>query len=379
MKRPARVVVITGAPAGVGRAAARRFAKRRAHVGLVARDADRLTSTKRDVEQAGGRAVIVPADVADPAQVEAAATDVEKAFGPIDVWVNNAMASVFAPVKEITASEFKRVIEVTFLGCVYGTQAALRRMLPRDSGVIVQVGSALAYRGIPLQAPYCAAKHALQGFCDSLWSELLHDGSHVRVTMVQMPALNTPQFDWVRSRLPRRAQPVPPIYQPGVAAEAIVWASETNRREIFVGLPVISTIWADRIAPRLLDRYLATNGYDLQQTNEPDDPTRDDNLWRPVAGDPGPHGRFDMRSRRSSPAFWMARHRRVVAGAVTIGAAATALMLRRRNGSAHLGPGTAPSSRAPHQSHRPHDRASKEHGGGRGGEAAASEWWQGPK
>jgi NAD(P)-dependent dehydrogenase (short-subunit alcohol dehydrogenase family) len=328
------VVVVTGASGGVGRAVARAFGKRRAAVGLLARGRAGLEGAVRDVEEAGGRAVAIETDVADPDQVEAAAQRIEQAFGPIDVWVNNAMTSVFSPVKETPPEEFKRVTEVTYLGVVYGTLAALRRMLPRDEGSIVQVGSALAYRGIPLQAPYCAAKHAIQGFCDSLRSELLHDGSRVRLTMVQLPAMNTPQFDWVRSRLPRRAQPVPPIFRPEVAARAIVWASEHDRREIYVGAPTLEAILGNKIFPGAGDRYLARTGYAAQQTSEPEDPNRDDNLFHPVDDerDYGAHGRFDDRARGWSWQLWLTEHRReaaVAALAVSIGAGALA---SRRHG-----------------------------------------------
>ncbi|MCA1852462.1 MAG: SDR family NAD(P)-dependent oxidoreductase [Beggiatoa sp.] len=213
------------------------------------------------------------------------------------------MTSVFAPVKETTAHEFKRVMDVTFLGYVHGTQAALRRMLPRDSGVIVQVGSALAYRGIPLQAAYCAAKHAIQGFCDSLWAELIHDRSRVRMTMVQLPALNTPQFEWVKSRLARKAQPVPPLYQPEVAADAIVWAAHHAEREVWVGAPTVKAILADRTMPGRADRWLAQRGYESQLTREPEDPVRPDNLWNAVPGVYGAHGRFGGIARRSSLQF----------------------------------------------------------------------------
>src|SRR5437773_605897 len=235
MKEKPEVIVITGASAGVGRATVQAFARRGAQLGLIARGPDGLEAARKEVDQLGGSALVFAIDVADAEKVEEAAARVEEAFGPIDIWVNNAMVSVFSPIKEMTADEFRRVTEVTYLGVVYGTLSALRRMLPRDRGSIVQVGSALAYRGIPLQAAYCGAKHAIQGFCDSLRAELLHDRSGVRVTMVQLPAMNTPQFEWVKSRLRNRAQPVPPIYQPEVAARAIVWASEHDRREIYVG------------------------------------------------------------------------------------------------------------------------------------------------
>src|SRR5881227_4070516 len=259
------VVVITGASAGLGRATARAFAREGAHIGLLARGRDGLEGARRDVESLGGRALVLPTDVADAEQVERAAEAVEREFGPIDIWVNNAMVSVFSPVKEMEPEEYKRVTEVTYLGVVYGTLAALKRMLPRDRGVIVQVGSALAYRSIPLQSAYCAAKHAIQGFVDSLRCELLHDKSNVRVMMVQLPAMNTPQFSWVKSRLPRKSQPVPPIYQPEIAAEAIVYASHHPRREIYVGMPTVGAITVNKVVPGLLDQYLARFGYDSQQ------------------------------------------------------------------------------------------------------------------
>jgi NAD(P)-dependent dehydrogenase (short-subunit alcohol dehydrogenase family) len=302
------VVVVTGASAGVGRATVRAFARHGADVGLIARGVDGLEAARREVEALGRRALVVPTDVADAPQVESAADQIERQLGPVDVWVNNAMASVFSPVKKMTADEIRRVTEVTYLGVAYGTLAALKRMLPRDRGTIVQVGSALAYRGIPLQSAYCGAKHAIQGFTESLRCELLHDGSHVHVTMVQLPAMNTPQFDWVRSRLPRRPQPVPPIYDPEIAADAIVWAASARRREMSVGGPTVAAIWGNKIAPGLLDRYLARTGYDAQQTDEPADPYRPDNLWRPLPGDHGAHGRFGSRSSHSSPLTWANEH-----------------------------------------------------------------------
>jgi NAD(P)-dependent dehydrogenase (short-subunit alcohol dehydrogenase family) len=322
------VVVITGASAGVGRALARAYGARGARIGLIARGREALDATRREIESLGGEAIVCVADVADGEQVEAAAHSIEQTFGVPDIWINNAMASVLSPVKEMTVDEFRRVTEVTYLGVVHGTLAAMRRMLPRDSGSIVQVGSALAYRGIPLQSAYCAAKHAVQGFCDSLRAELLHDGSHVTLTMVQLPALNTPQFDWVKSRLPNRAQPVPPIFQPEVAANAIVWAAESGRREVWVGLPTVQAILGDRIAPGLLDRVLARIGYDSQQTNEPEDPTRPDNLWAPVEGDRGAHGRFDARAKPVSLQAWSTQHRRELAAAVGMAAFAIGVMRR---------------------------------------------------
>jgi short-subunit dehydrogenase len=321
--------VITGASAGVGRATAAAFAKQRASIGLIARGRAGLEGAQREVESLGARASSVVADVSDASQVEAAASEIERQLGPIDVWVNNAMTSVFSPIREMTADEFRRVTEVTYLGVVHGTLSALRRMLPRNRGSIVQVGSALAYRGIPLQAAYCAAKHAIQGFCDSLRAELLHDGSGVRVTMVQLPAMNTPQFDWSKSRLRNRAQPVPPIYQPDVAADAIVWASQHDRREVYVGVSTDLAIIGNKAAPGFGDWYLARYGYESQQTNEPEDPARPDNLWHPVDSDRdfGAHGRFGARARRRSWQMWLTEHR----SAAIVGAlAATASIVAAR-------------------------------------------------
>jgi NAD(P)-dependent dehydrogenase (short-subunit alcohol dehydrogenase family) len=296
----AKTVVITGASAGVGRATVRKFAANGYNIGLVARGEDGLEEAADDVRRAGGRPLVLTCDVADAEAVEAAAARAERELGPIDIWVNNAMASVFSPVMEMKAEEYRRVTEVTYLGYVYGTLAALRRMKPRNRGTIVQVGSALAYRSIPLQSAYCAAKHAIVGFTESLRCELIHDKSHVHVTMVHMPALNTPQFDWVLSRLDRRAQPVPPIYQPEIAAEAIYFAAHHRRRELWVGGPTVKAIVAEKIFPGLLDRILAKRGYSGQQTSEPTRPNRPNNLWNPVdaggRGDFGAHGAFDDRA-----------------------------------------------------------------------------------
>jgi NAD(P)-dependent dehydrogenase (short-subunit alcohol dehydrogenase family) len=300
-----QIVVVTGASAGVGRATVRAFAKDGCDVALLARGIDGLEGAAREVEGLGGRALVLPTDVSDAAQVEAAADRIERELGPIDVWVNNAMVSVFSPVKSLRPEEVERVTDVTYLGVVYGTLAALKRMLPRDRGVIVQVGSALAYRGIPLQAAYCGAKHAIQGFTESLRCELLHDASKVHVTMVQLPAMNTPQFDWVKSRLPREPQPVPPIYEPEIAADAIVWATTRHRREISIGAPTAIAIWGNKFAAGLADRYLARTGYDSQQTDQPADPDRPNNLWVPLAGDHGAHGRFGSRSSDFSPQTWL--------------------------------------------------------------------------
>lgn len=305
-------VVVTGSSAGLGRAIAREFGKHGAQVALLARGVDGLEGAKREVEAAGGKALVLPTDVADSAKVEEAAVGVEKEFGPIDIWINNAMASVFSPVKEMKPEEYKRVTEVTYLGVVYGTLAALKRMLPRDRGTIVQVGSALAYRSIPLQSAYCAAKHAIAGFTDSLRCELIHDQSKIRLTMVQMPALNTPQFGWVKSRLKNKAQPVPPIFQPEVGARAIYWAAHRHRREVWVGAPTVEAIVANKIAPGLLDRYLGRTGYDSQQTSEPEDPNRPNNLWEPVAGAHRTHGAFDSRAHERSSELLLDLHRKWV-------------------------------------------------------------------
>ena len=302
-------VVITGASAGLGRAIAHKFGSRGARIGLLARGREGLEAAKKEVESLGGTAIVLQADVADARAVESAAAAVEAEFGPIDIWVNNAMTSVFSPVKKMKPEEYKRVTEVTYLGVVYGTLAALKRMLPRDRGTIVQIGSALAYRSIPLQSAYCAAKHAIAGFTDSLRCELLHDKSKIRLTMVQMPALNTPQFDWVKSKLRHKAQPVPPIFQPEVGAEAVYWAAHHNRREVFVGGPTVEAIVGQKIVPGLLDRYLGRTGYASQQTAEAENPDRPDNLWKPVPGDHGTHGRFDDRAHRHSPEVWAELHR----------------------------------------------------------------------
>jgi short-subunit dehydrogenase len=330
--RGPEVVVITEASAGVGRATAQAFARRGAHIGLLARGREGLEGARRDVEALGGRAVVLPTDVGKHEEVEAAASAVEEAFGPIDTWVNNVMLSVFSPVKEMEPEEYRRVTEVTYLGTVYGTLATLRRMLPRDRGAIVQVGSALAYRGIPLQSAYCAAKHAIQGFCDSLHSELIHDNSRVRLTMVQMPALNTPQFGWVKSRLPRKAQPVPPIYQPEVAADAIVWAVHHDRRELAVGWPTVKAVVGNKIAPGWLDAYLARTCFDAQMTDEPEEPSRPHNLWEPVDArrDHGTHGAFDDQSRSASWQLWADKYRGALACAGGLAALACFALLTTR-------------------------------------------------
>jgi NAD(P)-dependent dehydrogenase (short-subunit alcohol dehydrogenase family) len=330
-----QTVVITGASAGIARATARLYGERGDRVGLIARGQAGLDGAVADVRDAGGTAVPVSADVADYAQVDAAASRIETELGPIDVWINVAFTSVFAPFAEITPDEFRRVTDVSYLGFVHGTMAALARMRPRDHGTIVQVGSALSARSIPLQSAYCGAKHAINGFTSSLRCELLHDGSRVRVTVVQMPAVNTPQFSWVRSKLPHQPQPVPPIYQPEVAARGVVYAADhPGRREYWVGASTAATLAANKFAPALLDRYLARTGYSSQQTSEPATAGRPENLLQPVDGpagtDHGAHGDFDGRSHGSSVQLWISHHPAVSALAGCGVAAAAALAVWRR-------------------------------------------------
>ncbi len=321
-----KVVVVTGASAGVGRATAIAFAKQGAHVALIARGKEGLESAKREIELAGGGDVLtIAVDVTDAQAVEAAADRVEAELGPIDIWVNDAMVTIFAPVSDITPDEFKRVTEVTYLGGVYGTMAALKRMRARDRGTIVQVSSALAYRSIPLQSAYCGAKHALVGFLDSLRSELIHDHSKVHITSVQMPALNTPQFGWARNKMPNRPQPVAPIFQPEVAADAILFAASHRRRDVPVGSPTWKAEWGQKFFPGLLDRYLAKMAWGGQQTNEPDDHQRPDNLFEPVARDPGTHGTFDATATSVSPALWVEKNRGPILGAAMLVGALAAL------------------------------------------------------
>jgi NAD(P)-dependent dehydrogenase (short-subunit alcohol dehydrogenase family) len=332
-----QTVVVTGASAGIGRATARLFGERGANVGLIARGEAGLDGAVHDVEDAGGKALAVTADVADYAQVTAAARQIEEHFGPIDVWINVAFTSVFAPFAEIKAEEFRRVTEVSYLGFVHGTMAALALMRPRGRGTIVQVGSALGERSIPLQSAYCGAKHAVNGFTSSLRCELLHENSGVHVTVVQMPAVNTPQFSWVRSRLPKHPQPVPPIYQPEVAARGVVFAADhPRRRQYWVGGTTAATIAANRLAPALLDRYLARTGYGAQQTAQPAKPGRPDNLVQPVDGilghDHGSRGAFDGRSHDRSPQLWISQHARLSSGAALAGAVFGAAFLARRLG-----------------------------------------------
>src|SRR4051795_9455998 len=322
----AKVAVVTGASAGIGRATARELARRGYAVGLLARGEAGLAAARREIEEGGGRALDVPVDDTDAGAVDAAADRVERELGEIDLWVNVAMAAVLGEVRHTSADEFRRVTEVTYLGSVHGTQAALRRMLPRDRGKIVQVGSALARRGIPLQATYCAAKHAVQGFVESLRTELIHQGSKVEVTLVQLPGVNTTQFGWVRLRPPvdHEPQPVAPIYQPEVAARAIAWACENKRRELWVGWPTTLTIVGSWFAPRIQDWYLAKTGYKGQQTDKPASPDRRDYLFAPLdsADDHGSHGTFDDQAKARSPQLWLSTHRRSLFAAAVAGAAA---------------------------------------------------------
>lgn len=319
------VVVVTGASGGVGRAIAHAFAKRGAHIGLVARGEQGLDEARREVEQLGGQALVVPTDVALADQVEAAAEAVEDRFGPLDTWVNDAMATVFARVVDMNADEFKRATEVTYLGTVYGTMAALKGMTARDRGTIVQVGSALSYRAIPLQAAYCGSKFAIRGFTDSIRSELLHDKSSVHITMVQLPGVNTTQFNWCRSKLPDHPQPVPPIYQPEIPAEAVYWAAHHRRRELWVGYSAVEAIVGNKIAPGFADRYLAHKAFSGQQVkNMPVPPDRPDNLFEPVPELAATHGIFDDQAKRRSPQLWANTHRALLAGAAAVGAVAGA-------------------------------------------------------
>ncbi|HEU5021311.1 MAG TPA: SDR family oxidoreductase [Bryobacteraceae bacterium] len=328
-KKAGRVVVVTGGSAGVGRATVRAFAMEGARVGVIARDTDGLHAAAREVDTLGGKGLAVAADVADPNQVEAAAKRIEEELGPIDVWVNNAMTTIFGRLSDVTPEEFKRATEVTYLGTVYGTMSALHRMLTRDSGKIIQVGSALAYRSIPLQAAYCGAKHAIAGFTDSLRTELIHDHRNIHLTMVQLPAMNTPQFSWCRSKMPRQPQPVPPIFQPEVAAERIVWASHHNRREVFVGAPTVLAIEANKVAPGVADDYLGHTGFDSQQTPQEVPHNRPDNLFEPVPGDFGAHGIFGNRAHEQAATTWLGNHKGLTALASAAAIGVFALLARR--------------------------------------------------
>ncbi len=324
------VVVITGASGGVGRAAAQRFGADGARVALIARGRRGLEGAAREVERAGGEALVLPLDVADSDAVEAAAASVEDAFGPIDVWVNDAMVTVYAEFLDIEPDEFRRSTEVSYLGMVWGTRAALKRMVPRDHGSIVQVCSAMSYRGIPLQSPYCGAKHACKGFTESVITELMHHKSKVRISMIQLPGLNTTQFTWGRTKLPKQTMPVPPIYQPEVAADAIHHAAYHKRRQIYVGIPTVANIIGERTAPWLLDRYLAKTGFGSQMTDHDLDPRGHDNLFEPVDEDRGAHGPFDEKAHSVSPQYEFAKRRGIVLGALGLAAAAGAVAALRR-------------------------------------------------
>jgi len=327
-KKP-EVVVITGASAGIGRATVAEFAKAGAHIGLLARGTKGLEAARREVEAVGGKALAIPTDVSDADAVEAAAAKVEETFGPIDIWVNDAFTNVFAEFKDLTPKEYQRITDVSYLGFVFGTMAALKRMLPRDRGTVVQVGSALAYRSIPLQAAYCGAKSAIRGFTDSIRCELVHQKSHVKITMVQMPALNTPQFTWCKTKLPRKAQPVPPIFQPEVAARAIYHAAHHHLREYWVGIPTVDALVGQRLVPGLLDHYLGKTGYSSQQYDGAVPSPHPDNLFEPLPGDYGAHGDFDARAKSRAWELWVAIHPNEVL-ALGIGAVALLLVAARR-------------------------------------------------
>jgi short-subunit dehydrogenase len=324
------VVVITGASSGIGRATVRRFAAPHTKIALVARNREGLEAARREVEEAGGEALVLPADVADADAVEAVAASTEEALGPIDIWINVAMTTVFAYFQDVDPNEFERATDVTYHGSVWGMQAALRRMVPRNRGTIVQVGSAMAYRGIPLQAPYCGAKHALQGVFESLRTELRHKKSKVHLTTVQLPGVNTPQFEHCRDKFEKRSQPVAPVYQPEVAADAIHWAAHHRRREVYVGVPTVYTILGNKIAPWLAERYLAKTAVSGQLSDVDKRPDRPDNLFAPAPGDPGAHGPYDDRAHGRSIQWWATRHRRgLAAGAAGAGLAALTAAARR--------------------------------------------------
>jgi NAD(P)-dependent dehydrogenase (short-subunit alcohol dehydrogenase family) len=328
------IVVITGGTAGIGRATAREFAQRGADVAVLARGRERLDSTCREIEALGCRAVGISVDVADGDAVEAAAARIERELGPIDIWINNAFAGMFSTFLDMTPDEYRRVTDVSYFGQVHGTRAALKRLMPRDRGMIVLVGSALAYRGIPLQSAYCGAKHALQGFLDALRPELAYRGSKVRMCMVQLPAVNTPQFDWARAHIRHKPRPAGKIYQPEVAARAIHFAAHASRKEVWVGRMTVQAILADELASPLLDEYLAETGVTAQASGEPIEADRRDNLFEPVPGDPGAHGRFDQQASSTSVQMALNRHRNLLAGAAgLLAVAGLGWTVRRRRNS----------------------------------------------
>ena len=333
-----RTVAVTGGTAGIGRATVREFARNGYDVAILARGQDGLDATKREVEETGQRALAISTDVADWKALEDAADQIERELGPIDVWVNNAFAGIFARFLDVTPEEYERVTQVTYLGQVNGTRAALKRMVPRNRGKIVLVGSALAYRGIPLQSTYCGAKHAIQGFIDSLRSELLHDKSGVSITMVQLPGVNTPQFDWIRAKLPGKPRPIGKVYQPEVAGRAIYYAAHTDRKEVEVGMPTVDAIWGDKAASSMLDHQLARVGFKGQQDPEPVSSDRKDNLFEPVPGDHGAHGRLDDGAVDSSAELWISEHKKELGlaalGAAAVAAAGAGFMLATRSGKA---------------------------------------------
>src|SRR5690242_9743159 len=331
-----KTVVITGASAGLGRAMAREFAKHGANIGLIARGMDGLQAANDEVEELGGHPYIAQCDVSDAEAVENAAQKIEEFFGSIDVWINNAMISVFGPFKKIEPKDFEHVTDVTYLGQVYGTSAALKRMLPRNKGTIILIGSALAYRGIPLQSAYCGAKHAIHGFFESLRSELIKEESNVKLSMVQLPAMNTPQFGWVKSYLKNKPKPMGKIFEPEVAAKAVVSIAQHPERELYVGYPTVKTIWGNKVAPGFLDDYLAKTGYSGQQTDEPESPDRENNLWHPLPGDHGAHGTFDEEATNISPETWMATHKKLtygIIGAIAAGVFTSVLLSGNKNNS----------------------------------------------
>jgi NADP-dependent 3-hydroxy acid dehydrogenase YdfG len=312
------VVVITGGTAGIGRATARAFAHEGAAIAVLARGEERLAAAMHELHQAGAAAIGLPVDVADARQVDNAASRVERELGPIDVWVNNAMVTVFASFDRLTPDEYRRVTDVTYLGTVNGTRAALARMRPRNRGCIVQVGSALAYQSIPLQSAYCGAKSAVRAFTDAVRAELIHEGSDVRITMIQLSAFNTPQFDWARNRMPKQPQPLPPIFQPEIAADAIVRASRASRREWWIGWPAVRAILSARIVPELANRLSARLAYEGQMTARAVEPGAPDNLMQPVRGDQAAHGRFDERARSRTMQPWLSKNRRGIAVAAAL-------------------------------------------------------------